>query len=154
MLQLSKLQVLSQRKVQMKWEEYQNTRAPPSLPKPMERKTSQKQDHLCRGFSNCRRPTAAREGWLSGAHCQKAVIDCQPQLKMISESGVRSSALCFSPSLSGGWKGKPCHQHWPSSDLFISTHTPQDHHITVWSLGFLQATTDNPVSVLSAVLNT
>lgn len=113
-----------------------------------------KADHLCRGFSDCRRPTAARECWLSGAHCQKAVINCQPQLKMISESGVRSSALCFSPSLSGGWKGKPCHQHWPSSDLFISTHAPQDHHVTVWSLGFLQATTDTPVSVLSAVLNT
>ncbi len=112
-----------------------------------------KADHLCRGFSDCRGPAAARERWPSGALCQKAVIDCQPQLKMISENGVRSSALCFSPSLSDGWKGKPCHQDWPCSDLFTSTQTPQAHHIMISSLVFLKTTlTDTPVSMLSAVL--
>lgn len=56
-------------------------------------------------------PITFAEGWIiqgprwaagkchqpSWARCQVPVTDCQLQLKMISESGVRSSAQCFLP---------------------------------------------------------
>lgn len=89
----------------MKWGEYQNTHACQSQWKGKQAKSRSPLQRAWRQRGT--RSSAGTRSRPSGARCQKAVTNCQPRLKMISESGVRSSVLCFSPSLSGEQRGSP-----------------------------------------------
>lgn len=89
----------------MKWRDYQNTHACQSQWKGKQAKSRSPLQRALRQRGT-RSSTGTRRR-ASGARCQKVVTNCQPRLKMISENGVRSSVLCFSPSVSGGWRGSP-----------------------------------------------